>query len=185
MIDDAIEVHCDQCGKKNYLPIANTFQNTTIFCSECGKTIYWFSCPQCETSYYDSKADAPCPECAPKVKAATLGHPQKERSNANLFRIFSRPCPWCSHDIYFFFLKRNLIKCRACQKYSKPVGVLKGGSIAIVSLFFMVYLVDLFHFRELAVQYIGEGLGVSVLVLVLISSYFMILSKSISLEKWK
>ncbi len=185
MMDNVIEVYCSQCGRKNSLPVINSFQDTTIVCSECGTSIYWFSCPQCETGYYDIKSDASCPECAPEAGAPISRHSQQGRKNINPLRIFSRPCPWCSHDIYFFFLSKNLVKCPKCKRYSGMTGLIRGVSIAIVSVILTASLVDIFQLRNLAAQYMGKGPGKLVLAVVVISGFLMILSKTIKLEKLK
>jgi len=63
---DFIELYCGSCHKEMKLPFEESFHDSSTKCDNCGTLIYWHHCVDCETGYYGTDKDEPCPECTPR-----------------------------------------------------------------------------------------------------------------------
>lgn len=160
MKKDVIDIYCDTCKKEFQLSFEDSFNNTTIICTECGTKLYWFSCPRCETGYSSSDKNAACPTCS------ATEHPFENVVGSNapkkyiwLKRIISQPCPWCGYDIITPYFKgnygyyENIFDCPrckgSCESYRGWLG------FVIYLIVFVIFIRLCISFFELLVLYLG------------------------------
>ncbi len=190
MGEDYIEVCCGKCKEMNKFDLEKSFQNTSLTCKKCHTKIYWFNCPKCETGYYSLSKAEPCYECEETRKnKKALPKLKTEKVEKNWKYYISTLCPWCNHPIVFAWCKYPVIKCPCCKLYSETQHLLRAAFITfsvlmLFVLFYKSHLMDLVFLK-----YFGDANGPGIfkffVIVNMIAVFLILMSKLISLKKYK